>query len=157
MRRRDSEGSRSVQECYVVSRRAGVPKSAAVSAQMSRMPSRDTTIELAVRRLLHAAGLRFRVHRRDLPGTPDVVLPRARLAIFIDGCFWHDCELHRSLPKNNREWWGAKFAATRERDQRKDAELAEIGWLPVHYWEHEGPAEIASDVVALWRHRTGRG
>ena len=145
-----------MQECGVVARSVVVPKSAAVSSQMSRMPRRDTSIELAVRRSLHAAGLRFRVHRRDLPGTPDIVLARARLAIFIDGCFWHACASHGSVPKNNRDWWSAKFAQNRERDRRKDADLTALGWLPVHYWEHEDPTEIASDVAALWRHRTGR-
>src|SRR5262249_10460812 len=94
------------------------PKDAVVSAQMSRMPRTSTQPELAVRRALHASGLRFTVNRRDLPGSPDVVLSRAKLAIFVDGCFWHGCTEHCVVPKNNREWWVAKFASNTERDRR---------------------------------------
>lgn len=127
-----------------------------VSRQMSRMPRASTKPELALRRALHARGLRFRVHRRDLPGTPDVVLSRARIAIFVDGCFWHGCADHGVLPKNNREWWTAKLAATEERDRRKDAALIEAGWLPIHLWEHEPVESMVDHVADRWRERTGR-
>lgn len=132
------------------------PKSAAVSAQMSRMPRSSTKPELALRRELHARGLRFRVHRRDLPGTPDIVFSRARIAVFVDGCFWHGCQDHGTLPKNNRSWWRAKLVANVERDRRKDAELKELGWLPLHFWEHTPTEEMAEAVVAAWRTRTGK-
>lgn len=108
-----------------------------VSAQMSRMPRASSKPELAVRRALHARGHRFRLHRRDLPGTPDIVLPRWRIAVFIDGCFWHGCPTHGVMPKNNRSWWEEKLAKNAERDARKDAQLRDLGWKPLHFWEHE--------------------
>jgi DNA mismatch endonuclease (patch repair protein) len=100
------------------------------------MPRESTKPEVALRRALHARGFRFRLHRRDLPGTPDIVFPRQRLAVFVDGCFWHGCAEHGVLPKNNREWWRAKLAANVERDARKDAALVAMGWTPLHLWEH---------------------
>jgi len=132
------------------------PKSAMVSEQMSRMPRASTRPELALRRALHARGVRFRLHRRDLPGTPDVVLSRARIAVFVDGCFWHGCPEHGVLPKNNREWWRMKLADNAARDRRKDAQLEELGWLPMHFWEHTPPDQMADVVVEAWRSRTGR-
>ena len=136
--------------------RRPVPKNATVSAQMSRMPRSSTKPELALRRALHARGLRFRIHRRDLPGTPDVVLPGARIAVFVDGCFWHGCQEHCVPPKNNAEWWQTKLAANVERDRRKDAELRGLGWIPMHVWEHTPVEEMAEYVLAAWRLRTGR-
>lgn len=132
------------------------PKNETVSAQMRRMPRSSTKPEVALRRALHARGLRFHVHRRDLPGTPDIVLSRARIAVFVDGCFWHGCGEHGVLPKNNREWWAAKLAANAERDSRKDAELQKLGWLPMHLWEHMPVDDMTDVVVAAWRSRTGR-
>ena len=124
---------------------------------MSRMPRASTGPELKVRRLLHHRGVRFRVHVRGLPGTPDIVFSRARLAVFIDGCFWHACPEHGVRPKSNADWWAQKLEANRERDGRKDVELVELGWQPVHFWEHETPSEIADQIIVLWRQRTGRG
>lgn len=127
-----------------------------MSAQMSRMPTASSRPEVAFRKALHAAGLRFTLHRRDLPGRPDVVLSRAKLAIFIDGCFWHACEEHGTLPKSNRDWWRRKFEGNRERDRRKDDALVAMGWLPVHFWEHEETDAMVAEVRRLWRERTGR-
>ncbi len=132
------------------------PKSALVSAQMSRMPRSSTRPELALRRALHARGLRYRVHRRDLPGTPDIVLSRARVAVFVDGCFWHGCASHCAVPKNNREWWVAKLVGNAERDRRKDRDLEQLGWLPLHLWEHTPVDEMVEQVLSAWRQRTGR-
>lgn len=129
-------------------------KDAGVSDRMSRMPRASTGPEMALRRALHSRGLRFRLHRRDLPGSPDIVLPRARLAIFVDGCFWHGCPDHGALPKHNREWWAAKLAANVERDRRKDAELIGLGWLPLHIWEHTSADRAAEEIQVLWRQRT---
>lgn len=117
--------------------------------------SRDTTPELAIRSALHQAGLRFFVHRRPLPElrcTADIVFPRRRLCVFIDGCFWHGCELHRRIPKRNAEYWGAKIARNVERDRRNDAALAEAGWTTIRIWEHE-PVSAAIDrvIAALWQ------
>jgi DNA mismatch endonuclease, patch repair protein len=117
-----------------------------VSAQMSRMPRASSKPEVAVRRALHARGFRFRLNRRDLPGTPDIVLPRWRLAVFIDGCFWHGCPDHGVLPKNNGEWWKSKLAGNAERDARKDRELRELGWHPVHFWEHEDVERVCDAI-----------
>lgn len=134
-------------------------KSVLVSKQMSRMPRVSTKPELLVRRALHARGLRFRLHRKNLPGTPDIVLTKARIAVFVDGCFWHSCPAHGVLPKNNREWWAAKLATNIDRDRRKDAELVELGWVPVHLWEHVDPEDAATQIWRLWddrtRHSTG--
>jgi DNA mismatch endonuclease (patch repair protein) len=122
---------------------------------MSRMPRAGSGAELALRRALHAAGLRFRVNLSGLPGRPDVVFTRARIACFVDGCFWHACPDHGTLPKNNRDWWQAKLAANVERDRRKDRELTGAGWVVVHVWEHEDPSAAAVRIAALWRRRTG--
>ena len=130
-------------------------KSPTVSQQMSRMPRESTGPELALRRELHRRGLRFTLHRRDLPGTPDIAFTRAKVAVFVDGCFWHGCPEHRSIPKTNTSWWEAKFAANAERDHRKDGELAELGWRPVHVWEHDSAVEAACRIQAVWADRIG--
>jgi DNA mismatch endonuclease (patch repair protein) len=132
------------------------PKNPLISAQMRRMPRTSTKPELLLRRALFARGLRFRVNCRTLPGSPDLVFSRARLAVFVDGCFWHACPDHGVLPKSNREWWRAKLAGNHERDARKDAELLALGWTPLHLWEHVQPAQMADIVEALWRASTGR-
>ncbi len=131
-------------------------KSSMVSAQMSRMPRSSTGPEVLLRRRLHAAGLRFRVHVRTLPGTPDVVFTRARLVVFVDGCFWHGCPVHGVLPKHNRDWWAQKLHINRERDARNDERLTAAGWLPIHVWEHEPVDEAVARIVVLWHERTGR-
>lgn len=132
-----------------VPQRRPTPLDAGVSERMSRMPRRDTGPELALRRALHARGLRFRVHPA-LPGRPDIVFTRVRLAIFVDGCFWHGCPEHGTMPKNNSDWWRAKLAANAERDRRKDAELAALGWTVMHVWEHEAAPEVADAVHTVW-------
>lgn len=131
-------------------------KSPAVAALMQRMPRESSKPEIALRRELHRRGLRFRLHLRGLPGTPDIAFTRAKVAVFVDGCFWHSCPEHQIIPKNNREWWTAKFAANAERDRRKDEELRQIGWFPLHVWEHAPVLEMADRVEAVWRQRTGR-
>jgi DNA mismatch endonuclease (patch repair protein) len=120
------------------------------------MPRESTKPEVELRRALHARGLRFTLHRRDLPGRPDIVLSRARVAVFVDGCFWHACPDHGVLPKNNRAWWRRKLQGNIERDRKKDAELVSMDWLPLHLWEHIPVSEMADIVEAVWRARTGR-
>jgi DNA mismatch endonuclease (patch repair protein) len=132
-----------------------VPSSAAVSAQMQRMGRRDTGPEIALRRALTALGLRYRLHRRDLPGTPDIVFVRARVAVFVDGCFWHGCPDHGMMPKANREWWRVKLEANRIRDERKDRALVEAGWFPRHVWEHEDPSAAATAIAEVVTARLG--
>jgi DNA mismatch endonuclease (patch repair protein) len=125
-----------------------------VSRQMSAMPTRDTRTELALRSELHRLGLRFRVQDRSLPGRPDVVLTRARIAVFVDGCFWHKCPSHGTAPKNNAKWWLAKLDENVARDRRNDRKLRAMGWIPFHVWEHEDPATSATAIKTLWRERT---
>jgi DNA mismatch endonuclease (patch repair protein) len=117
------------------------------------MPRRDTTVEMALRRELHRLGVRYRVHLRNLPGTPDIALTRARVAVFVDGCFWHRCPQHGTAPKNNSAWWTAKLDGNVERDRRKDMQLKGLGWVPVHVWEHEDPAIAAAKIYKIWRER----
>lgn len=124
-------------------------KSELVSQQMRRMPTRDSKPELRLRQALHRRGLRFRL-QADLPGRPDLILTRAKLAVFVDGCFWHQCPLHATVPKNNHDWWLAKLTRNVERDREKDLLLESLGWTPVHVWEHEDPDDAASRILDLW-------
>ncbi|MGY1722736.1 very short patch repair endonuclease [Blastococcus sp. SYSU DS0533] len=127
------------------------PRDAQVSLQMQRMPRRDTGPEVALRRELHARGLRFRTQYRDIPGRPDIAFTRARLAVFVDGCFWHRCPQHSSLPKTNAAWWEAKLEGNVTRDRRQDQQLLDAGWTVIRVWEHE-PVDVASDrIEAMWR------
>lgn len=107
------------------------------SELMSRIGSRDTKPELIVRRFLHAAGFRYRLHASDLPGTPDIVFRSRRTAIFVHGCFWHrheGCRLAYT-PKSRVEFWKAKFNANVERDERVKRELEDMGWRHLTVWE----------------------
>jgi DNA mismatch endonuclease (patch repair protein) len=110
---------------------------------------RDTAPELAVRSELHRRGLRFYVDRQPIPSLrrrADIVFPRRRLAIYIDGCFWHGCPVHGTWPKANAKWWRAKIEANRARDRDTDGRLKEAGWRVLRAWEHEPPSEIADRV-----------
>ena len=122
---------------------------------MQRQASRDTGPEVALRRALHALGVRYRLHHPGLPGRPDVALPATRIAVFVDGCFWHRCPEHGRAPKNNAGWWAAKLEANVARDRRKDEALTALGWLPVHVWEHEDPAEAARRIADARDRRRG--
>ncbi|CAM5604429.1 Very short patch repair endonuclease OS=Streptomyces tendae OX=1932 GN=F3L20_27615 PE=3 SV=1 [Streptomyces tendae] len=128
-----------------------VPSSASVSARMSRQGSRDTAPEIAVRRLLHASGMRYRVNV-PVPGmtrrTIDIVFPGARVAIFLDGCFWHGCPQHATQPKSNAEWWRAKLDKNMSRDAETTRHLQDQGWRVLRFWEHESPEEVAALVRA---------
>lgn len=117
---------------------------AATVATMKANRRRDTKPELALRRLLHAAGYRYRVdYRIDLPDgsrvRPDIVFTKRKVAVFVDGCFWHGCPEHKSVPKTNTEFWVAKIRRTVDRDARDGARLAAAGWRVLHIWEHESP------------------
>jgi len=116
---------------------------------MQAQRTRDTGPELAVRRLLHARGLRYRVDRPPLPGLrrrADIVFGPARLAVYIDGCFWHGCPLHGTSPRANSDYWEPKLRRNRERDADTDRLLAAAGWTVLRAWEHEAPEDVAAGV-----------
>ena len=117
---------------------------------MQRIRARNTRPEIRVRRLLHRHGLRFRLHRRDLPGRPDIVLPRHRLALFVHGCFWHGhaCPLFK-VPATRTEFWLSKIAANKARDQRALEALGALGWRCGCVWECalKGPDSLSEDVL----------
>lgn len=121
--------------------------------------SRDTGPELALRSLLHARGLRYRVHRLIPVGArrirPDLTFVSARVAVFVDGCFWHGCAEHGSRPNTNAEFWAGKLEANLERDRRQNEMLEAEGWLVVRCWEHDivGAANDVARVVELRRAR----
>lgn len=120
---------------------------------MSRVRGKDTKPELIVRRALHALGLRFRLHRRDLPGKPDIVLPRHRLAVFVHGCFWHrhPCCRLASTPKSRTGFWEAKFAANVARDAKNRSALEAESWRVFTIWECETrrAAELEARLASL--------
>lgn len=114
----------------------------------------DTAPEMAIRRYLHACGLRFRLHARNLPGRPDIVFPGARIALFVHGCFWHrhpGCRF-ATTPSSNATFWASKFAANVARDAAKSDRLRELGWTPLVIWECETRDPDAIDRL-YWRVR----
>ena len=115
------------------------------SAVMRRVKGRDTSPEMKVRRLLTAMGVRYRLHRRDLPGAPDIVLGPRKVAVFVHGCFWHGhhCARGARVPKQNRDYWTAKVGRNRARDARNQAALLAAGWTPLVIWECELKDEAA--------------
>lgn len=124
------------------------------SRMMSAIKGKDTRPELTVRRLLHSAGFRYRLHRRDLPGKPDLVLPKYNLVIFVHGCFWHQhpgCH-YAYTPASNSEKWKQKLEGNRERDRKQQQKLLDMGWRVLVIWEcglkHMNPviAEIAAAI-----------
>ena len=120
---------------------------------------RDTKPELTLRSLLHSRGLRFRVDSAPFKGVrtrADVVFSKAKIAVFVDGCFWHGCPEHFVSPKTNADYWSAKIAKNRERDERVNRIMFEAGWAVIHVWEHDDPESAASLVEQSWRSRTGR-
>ncbi|OQM79194.1 very short patch repair endonuclease [Rhodococcus sp. 66b] len=121
----------------------------ATSARMSAQRRRDTKPEIALRRELHRRGLRYFVDRTPVKGVrrrADLVFPRRKVAVFVDGCFWHSCPQHATFPKNNAQWWTDKLAANVVRDRDTDARLAEQGWTVIRIWEHEDPLVAAERV-----------
>ena len=109
------------------------------STLMSRVKAKNTRPEIAVRRFLHGMGIRFRLHRADLPGRPDIVLPKHRTAVFVHGCFWHrhpGCP-RTTTPADRRDFWIAKFAANQRRDRKAIVRLRKAGWKVIVVWECE--------------------
>lgn len=132
-----------------------------VRRRMQVQRTRDTAPEVAVRRILHAMGLRYRVDRAPLAQVrrrADIVFGPARVAVFIDGCFWHGCPEHgRPRTKANPAYWSSKIERNRARDADTDARLDEAGWVVVRAWEHEDPAEVAALVAGVVKRRRAPG
>lgn len=121
--------------------------------------SRDTSPELAVRRLLHAFGLRYRVDYRPEPSlhrTADIVFTKQRVAIFIDGCYWHACPEHGTRARTNATYWSEKLTRNVARDADTTGRLNDAGWTVLRFWEHENPEDVAATVEAAVRSRAGR-
>ncbi|MDV7242925.1 MULTISPECIES: very short patch repair endonuclease [Rhodococcus] len=121
----------------------------ATSARMRAQRRRDTAPELGLRRELHRRGVRYFVDRAPMKGIrrrADLVFPRRKVAVYVDGCFWHSCPKHATFPKNNAQWWADKLAGNVTRDRDTDARLIESGWTVVRIWEHEDPIEAADRV-----------
>ena len=113
---------------------------------MSRIRGRDTKPELVLRKAVWALGGRYRL-AYPVPGRPDLVFPGPKLAVFVDGCFWHGCPEHGAIPKTNNEFWASKLNRNKERDVRVTAQLRESGWTVLRYWEHQVLAN-ADEVTA---------
>jgi len=129
------------------------------SAQMRLIRARDTKPELIVRRALHAAGLRFRLHAKDLPGKPDIIFRRRRLAIFVHGCFWHQhpdpsCKRAR-LPKSRQDFWEPKLNGNRSRDEAVTARLQDEGWRVIEIWECQLDQDHLAELVNVVRSAGG--
>ncbi len=115
---------------------------------------RDTAPELALRRILHKRGLRYRVDYRvpfDRRRTIDIAFPRQRIAVFVDGCFWHGCEQHTRLPKTNADFWLRKLHVNAERDRQITQRLHGDGWTVLRFWEHDDPTNAATMVAEAVR------
>jgi DNA mismatch endonuclease, patch repair protein len=127
--------------------------------RMTSQHQRDTKGELELRSLLHRRGLRFRVHGL-LPGLrrrSDIVFTRARVAVFVDGCFWHGCPERGSWPKQNANWWREKIEANQRRDRDTDARLKAAGWTVVRVWEHDDPTRAADRIAEIVRRAITQG
>ena len=128
--------------------------SEATRKKMMGNRSRDTSPELRVRSLVHGRGLRYRVAQRPIPTlrrTADLVFRSAKVAVFIDGCYWHGCDLHYTEPRTNTEYWRDKIDGNRRRDRETDACLAEAGWIVLRHWEHEAPEGVADQIEVAVR------
>jgi len=109
---------------------------------MSRIRGRDTGPETRIRKALWALGLRYRIKNR-LPGRPDIVISHARIAVFVDGCFWHQCPKHFVMPRTRRAFWKQKIQANRARDRGVNRKLKRDGWSVLRFWEHEIDTQLA--------------
>ena len=118
-------------------RREAARKPLTRSEIMRRVKSKDSEAELALRSALHAGGLRFRLHRRIEGVTVDIVFHGPKVAVFVDGCFWHGCPKHATYPKSNQDYWLPKLEENKDRDKRQTARLRKAGWKVIRVWEHD--------------------
>lgn len=135
------------------------PSSECIAKRMRNTPRRDNSVELALRREAFALGLRYRVDAPVLPGLrrrADLLFRSARVAVFVDGCFWHVCPRHASWPKANADWWRRKLKGNVERDRDTDRRLRREGWRVLRIWEHEDPVVAARKVLRAVRGRALR-
>ncbi len=133
--------------------------STASRAVMQANRRRDTRPEMAVRRLVHASGLRYRVDAKPLPELnrrADLVFRRAKVAVFVDGCYWHGCPEHGTTSRTNPEYWAQKIRRNKERDAETDELLDKEGWDVIRVWEHECPEDVAGRIVRNVRSARGR-
>lgn len=124
--------------------------------RMQAVRRRDTPAEVAIRSLLHREGFRYRVDRAPIASIrrrADIVFAATRVAVFIDGCFWHGCPLHATWPKANAGWWRSKIQTTRQRDEETTKKLAEAGWAVLRVWTHERSEEVVERIASLVRAR----
>lgn len=128
------------------------------SFNMSRIKGKDTKPEIWLRSLLHSAGFRFRLHRKDLPGRPDIVLPGSKVAVFVHGCYWHRHEgcRYTTTPSSNKQFWEQKFSRTIERDAENIVALQDAGWKVVVAWECQLRSN-ATEVLSAISSATGKG
>ncbi|NHA01371.1 very short patch repair endonuclease [Nocardioides sp. W3-2-3] len=131
----------------------------AVRRTMQGNRGRDTSAELAIRRLVHARGLRYRVNYRPestLRRTGDLVFTKVRVVVLVDGCYWHGCPEHFVPPVRNRDFWSSKIERNRERDAETTAESTKRGWRVLRFWEHESPERVAAAIESAVRARPNR-
>jgi len=130
------------------------PSSHEASLRMARVRQKGTDVELSLRKELHARGLRYRLQRQLLTKprrVADIVFPRSRIAVFVDGCFWHGCPEHGSWPKSNAQFWRDKIEANRARDADTDRRLSASGWRVIRIWSHERASEAAERIEKIVR------
>jgi DNA mismatch endonuclease (patch repair protein) len=120
------------------------------SYNMSRIKGADTKPEILLRKALWQKGYRYSLRPKRLPGKPDIVLSKYKIAIFVDGCFWHRCPAHFNMPKNNRDFWDKKITSNTERDKRNTLLLRKSGWTVLRFWEHDvskGSPRVLTKVI----------
>jgi DNA mismatch endonuclease (patch repair protein) len=117
---------------------------------MSKIRGKNTGPEIILRKALWANGVRYRLNYK-IPGKPDIILVKSKIAIFVDGCFWHGCPLHSNLPRTNRKFWKEKILKNKKRDQEINKTLSGIGWLVIRIWEHEIKNNLKSSVDMVLR------
>lgn len=152
MDHKDGRPANSRRSAQVATLDKSFASSASIRRRMQSQPSRDTAPELALRRVLHALGLRYRVDRAPLRGLrrrADVVFGPTRVAVYVDGCFWHVCPQHGTWPRANAEWWKAKLERNKARDVETNVRLEAEDWKVIRVWEHELPEAAAFRIAAL--------